>query len=150
VPSANAIRRWSKRNGWEVRLTDAAEASFGQRFRLSASRLLLLLLHAQSIDVLDEVTSPGYVPTQHDKVRIDAAKHVTGMMAPAMAKVHERGQAQIERQATEPDHEFADATEANRFWIRGGHASQAPAPSPTLTCADVAEAHRRASPVWAS
>jgi hypothetical protein len=62
------------------------------------------------------------------------------MMAPAMAKIFERGQAQIEQQAAESKQEleFANATEANRFWIKGGHPSQAPAPSPTLTSADVA------------
>lgn len=117
MPSANAIRRWSRRDGWELRLIDAVDASYGQHLRLHASRLTRL--YGQCID-LEEVTSPGYVPSQHDKVRMDAAKHVTGMMAPAMEKVFERGQAQIEQYSVTAEPEFTSATEANRFWIKGG------------------------------
>jgi hypothetical protein len=118
IPSANTIRRWARREGWELRLIDTVGGNFGHLLKFHAARMVRL--HEQCIDVLDEVTSPGYVPTQHDKVRVDAAKHVTNVMAQTLA-ILQTGQEALAQHAStkEPEQEFADAAEANRFWIKG-------------------------------
>jgi hypothetical protein len=119
-PSATTIRRWARHEGWQFQFIDSVGAGYRQLLKLAAARLVVL--HDQAIDVLDEVTSPGYVPTQHDKVRVDAAKHVTAMMATAMAQLQTDGHAALAQHAAQQEapEEFADAAEANKHWIRGG------------------------------
>lgn len=82
VPTARTIRRWSQSEGWELLLVRAVGQSYGHLLELYTARLVRLC--GQGLDTLDEVTSPGYVPTKEDKIRVDAAKHITTIMAQVM------------------------------------------------------------------
>jgi hypothetical protein len=121
-PSATTIRRWARHDGWQLQFIDSVGAGYRQLLKLAAARLVVL--HDQAIDVLDEVTAPGSVPTPHDKVRVDAAKHVTTMMAQAMAQLQTDGHAALAEHAAqhaEPKEDEQDATDANALWRSGKH-----------------------------
>lgn len=117
-PSANAIRRWARRDGWELQLIESIGAGYGHLLKLAAARLLQV--HSQALDVLDEVTSPGYVPQKDDKVRVDAAKHVTTLMGQVLSTLQAGQQALSQHAGTAEANASLDAVEANRLWIKGG------------------------------
>jgi hypothetical protein len=114
LPTARIIRYWANQDGWRNAFTRAIRRDFSETIKFQAARMVQI--HERALDVMDEVTRPGYVPQKDDRVRIDAARHMISTMADVMKSVAVQQQGEEGEQTPE----FADAAEANRFWIKGG------------------------------
>ena len=78
VPTPMAIRRWSQGEGWRT----AFSAGVAQDFPSTLTHLhaRLAAMGDQTLDTFDELTRPGYVPSKEDKIRLEAAKHVSVLL----------------------------------------------------------------------
>ena len=74
-PSAMAIRRWASGDGWRLQLS----AGVAQDFPTTITHLhaRLALMGDGALDTLDDLSRPGYLPSKEEKIKLEAAKHVT-------------------------------------------------------------------------
>ena len=78
APSAMAIRRWAEGDGWQLDLAQGV----AQRFPATITHLhaRLALMGDGALDTLEDLNRPGYLPSKEEKIKLEAAKHVTMLL----------------------------------------------------------------------